>query len=948
MIKPFLFSRPLVGMVLLTLSLLISACGSGGGGGGGGGGGSSLGGVVSSSFSGSVGDGPIVQGTVKIYDRNGKLLQTEVSDVFASYSTSIEAEENAYPLILEVTDGTDLVTNREPDFKLISVVLDPSVTQVNINPYTMFIVEVARNMPGGITTENITAARIIIMERFNFGLDPAYVADPLGTRITDQNVAVMVKSSEALGEMIRRTRDQLMAIGLATTANDVVAALAHDLVDGELDGIGGSKASNRVAAVSLLTSAQVLIEALSNNLKVDGSVATGSMDAAIIATRPSVPLSLLTNSVSVNQEQLVQVRETIKVAQVLSPSGELDPIATILDSLSAGSTASAVEAVLPIGTSAALDQPVAVAVAANNEDLDAAINVISTDIPTDPAVENTAPVLSGTPATTVLEDASYLFRPAASDAEGDTLSYSISSKPSWASFSTSTGRLSGTPKNSDAGKIYSNIRITVSDGSLSDSIGPFSITVSNTNDAPILSGTPPSSATEGSAYSFQPSASDPDGDTLSYSISSKPSWASFSTSTGRLSGTPNNSDAGKTYSNIKITVNDGSLSDSIGPFSITVKNTNDAPILSGTPPASATEDSAYSFQPSASDPDGDTLSYSISSKPTWATFSTSTGRLSGTPKNSDAGKTYSNIRITVSDGSLSDSIGPFSITVSNTNDAPILSGTPPTSATEGSAYSFQPSASDPDGDTLSYSISSKPAWATFSTSTGRLSGTPNNSDAGKTYSNIKITVSDGNNGSDSIGPFSITVKNTNDAPILSGTPPTSATEDSAYSFQPSASDPDGDTLSYSISSKPSWASFSTSTGRLSGTPKNSDADKTYSNIRITVSDGSLSDSIGPFSITVSNTNDAPILSGTPPTSVAEDSAYSFTPGASDPDGDTLSFTISGQPSWASFSTSTGRLSGTPKNGDAGSYSNIRITVSDGNNGSDVLSRVHRIRMLTPR
>ena len=89
------------------------------------------------------------------------------------------------------------------------------------------------------------------------------------------------------------------------------------------------------------------------------------MDAAIIATRPSVPLSLLTNNVTVNQEQLEQARETIKVAQVLSPSGELDPIATILDSLSAGSTASAVEAVLPIGTSAALDQPVAVAVAAN-------------------------------------------------------------------------------------------------------------------------------------------------------------------------------------------------------------------------------------------------------------------------------------------------------------------------------------------------------------------------------------------------------------------------------------------------------------------------------------------------------------------------------------------------------------------------------------------------------
>ena len=213
MIKRSLFSRLLAGMVLLALTLLISACGSDGGGSGS----AATNNVVTSAFAGSVGDGPIVEGTVKIYDRKGSLLQTEVSDVFASYSTSIEAEENAYPLILEVTDGTDLVTNREPDFKLISVVLDPSVTQVNINPYTMFIVEVARNMPGGITTENITAARIIIMEKFNFGLDPALVADPLGTSITDENVAVMVKASEVMGEMIRRTRDHLMAIGVVAT-----------------------------------------------------------------------------------------------------------------------------------------------------------------------------------------------------------------------------------------------------------------------------------------------------------------------------------------------------------------------------------------------------------------------------------------------------------------------------------------------------------------------------------------------------------------------------------------------------------------------------------------------------------------------------------------------------------------------------------------------------------
>ena len=90
----------------------------------------------------------------------------------------------------------------------------------------------------------------------------------------------------------------------------MVAAIADDLSDGELDGRGGGLASNRVAAVSKLTSTQVLIEALSNSLEVGGTLATGRLDDAIVATRPSVPLSALTGSVPVNQELLVQVRDT--------------------------------------------------------------------------------------------------------------------------------------------------------------------------------------------------------------------------------------------------------------------------------------------------------------------------------------------------------------------------------------------------------------------------------------------------------------------------------------------------------------------------------------------------------------------------------------------------------------------------------------------------------------
>lgn len=76
-------------------------------------------------------------------------------------------------------------------------------------------------------------------------------------------------------------------------------------------------------------------------------------------------------------------------------------------------------------------------------------------------------------------------------------------------------------------------------------------------------------------------------------------------------------------------------------------------------------------------------------------------------------------------------------------------------------------------------------------------------------------------------------------------------------------------------------------------------------------------------------NQPPTISGTPATSVQSSAAYSFTPGASDPEGNPLSFSVMGAPAWASFNTTTGRLSGTPGPNDLGTTEGIVITVSDG-------------------
>jgi hypothetical protein len=111
---------------------------------------------------------------------------------------------------------------------------------------------------------------------------------------------------------------------------------------------------------------------------------------------------------------------------------------------------------------------------------------------------------------------------------------------------------------------------------------------------------------------------------------------------------------------------------------------NHAPTISGSAPGAVNASSAYNFLPSAADADGDALAFSIDNKPQWATFSTSTGRLSGTPDVADVG-TYSNISISVSDGHESTALSPFAIAVTAiSNGRATLSWTAPTENTDGS------------------------------------------------------------------------------------------------------------------------------------------------------------------------------------------------------------------------------------------------------------------------
>ena len=106
-----------------------------------------------------------------------------------------------------------------------------------------------------------------------------------------------------------------------------------------------------------------------------------------------------------------------------------------------------------------------------------------------------------------------------------------------------------------------------------------------------------------------------------------------------------------------------------------------------------------------------------------------------------------------------------------TNSAPVISGNPTTAVNVGNPYSFVPTAWDADGDALTFSIENKPAWASFSSGTGKLSGQPTLGDVG-VYQNIRISVSDGTD-SASLQSVAISVDQTGSlSTTLSWTAPT--------------------------------------------------------------------------------------------------------------------------------------------------------------------------------
>ncbi len=97
-----------------------------------------------------------------------------------------------------------------------------------------------------------------------------------------------------------------------------------------------------------------------------------------------------------------------------------------------------------------------------------------------------------------------------------------------------------------------------------------------------------------------------------------------------------------------------------------VKKDNKKPEITGDPSPIAMVGEEYVFQPTATDANGDELTFRVSNPPAWANFDEITGAFTGIPTEADTG-TARGITISVTDGEASASLKTFNITVISSN-----------------------------------------------------------------------------------------------------------------------------------------------------------------------------------------------------------------------------------------------------------------------------------------
>ena len=537
---------------------------------------------------------------------------------------------------------------------------------------------------------------------------------------------------------------------------------------------------------------------------------------------------------------------------------------------------------------------------------------------------NTAPILLGGEFS-LNEDSSYTGLLAGSDADGDSLSYSVVSFPYHGSLQVVGGSFVYTPSANYYGQ--DSFIVKANDGVVDSLPATYTMQVLPVDDAPIAQDST-FSMSEDTSLKAVVLASDIDSTQLFYQVIDKPLHGSVflvDAKRGDFLYVPNKNYNGSDYFTFQ--VNDGVSFSNISTIHINISNVNDLPVAYSAS-YSLNEDTSLSIVLGALDIDGDSLTYSIISSPLHGTLSGTYPNITYTPSANYFGS--DSFTFLVNDGFGNSNVATISLDVISVNDLPVAQNSS-VSTTEDNSVSGVVVATDVEGDPLTYSVVNQPLHGTVVLSpSGSYTYTPNANYHGS--DSFTFQANDGM-GNSNVATVSINVSSVNDAPVAQNNSFTTL-EDTLYAGSVLGTDVDGDTLTYSVVTQPLHGTLTfNANGTFTYLPS-----LNYNGVdsfTFQANDGSLDSNIATVTINVTPVNDLPVAQNSSGTTL-EDTPYVSAVTAIDVDGNSLTYSVVTQPLHGTvvLNATTGAYTYTPNANYFGPDS-FTFQVSDGVGNSNV-------------
>ena len=410
----------------------------------------------------------------------------------------------------------------------------------------------------------------------------------------------------------------------------------------------------------------------------------------------------------------------------------------------------------------------------------------------------------------VNEDSTVHITLTGSDADGDTLSFTVVANPTHGTLSGTAPNVTYTPKANYHGD--DNLTFKANDGTVDSKEATVSIAVASVNDAPVADAQSKTTS-EDSAVAITLTGSDVDGDALTYAVVSNPAHGTLSGTAPNVTYTPKANYHGSDRFTFK--VNDGTVDSAAATVSITVTAApppaNTAPVANAQS-KSTNEDTAVAITLTGSDADGDTLSFAIVSNPTHGTLSGTVPGVTYTPDANYHGS--DSFTFKANDGTVDSAAATVSIAIASVNDAPTAEAQN-VGTDEDTAVGITLIGDDVDGDTLSYTVISNPAHGTLTGTAPDLTYTPDANYHGS--DSFAFKVNDGTVDS-ATATVSITIASVNDAP-KANSQSKSIEENTPVNITLTGSDIDGDGLSFRKTSDPLHGTLSGAAPNITYTPE---------------------------------------------------------------------------------------------------------------------------------